>query len=208
MPAWLAPVALGVGSLAAGLWTNAANAREAQRNRDFQERMSNTAHQREVRDMMAAGINPMLRHMGGSSTPAGAVAQMREPVSSAVATALEAKKLQADIELTQSQAQLIRTQTSDILQTAASGRLEKIRADADLSQLSLSQQREMLPLVLERARAEIEAMGSSARAQTARAVLDEAAAEGAGNLEDFERRIGEAGPWVRQLYHLIRLLKR
>lgn len=208
MPAWLAPVALGVASLGAGLITNAANAREARRNREFQERMSSTAHQREVADLKAAGINPMLRHMSGASTPSGDRAEFRDPVTPATHSALQAKMMEAQIELTQSQAQLVRTQASDIIQTAAAGRMEQLRSNADLAALSLQQQRELLPMVLERARAEIESMSSSARAATARAILDEAAAEGAGNLEDFERRIGEAGPWVRQLYHLIRLIKK
>lgn len=51
------------------------NAAEAQKSRDWQERMSNTSHQREVQDLIAAGLNPVLSaSLGGASTPSGATA--------------------------------------------------------------------------------------------------------------------------------------
>lgn len=42
------------------------NAAEAAKNRDWQEYMSNTAHQREIRDLKLAGLNPVLSAMGGN----------------------------------------------------------------------------------------------------------------------------------------------
>lgn len=42
------------------------NAAEAAKNRDWQQMMSNTAHQREIKDLQAAGLNPVLSAMGGN----------------------------------------------------------------------------------------------------------------------------------------------
>lgn len=80
MDPFTAAVGLGIGGdlLGAGI-SGAFNAREASKNRAWQEKMSNTAYQRAAVDLDKAGLNRVLALGSPASTPSGATSSISAP---------------------------------------------------------------------------------------------------------------------------------
>ena len=72
-----------------GLFGNRSSSKEAARNRQWQEMMSNTAYQRAARDLESAGLNRILALGSPASTPGGATAVMGNPIEPGVNAAMQ-----------------------------------------------------------------------------------------------------------------------
>lgn len=136
-PITMSLIGLGIGGvvggsgLLGGLFTNSANAREARRARKTAINLANTAHQREVKDLRKAGLNPILSAGGsGAMTPTLATAQYENPakdIGSDVLSGLQMADAMSKIELQGAQSAKLNAETAKL-----NAELPKSQAEGDV----------------------------------------------------------------------------
>ena len=107
---------------------NQANLRIARENREWQEKMSNTAMQRSAADMEKAGLNRILAIGQPATTPAGNIAtiqnknaKLAEGITSGITAGLTAKRLKAEIRNINARTNLTDAQRSALTPAATLG---------------------------------------------------------------------------------------
>lgn len=190
--AWLIPSIISAGGQ---LLTNQSAKKQADKQMNFQERMSSTAAQRSVADYKAAGLNPGLAYERSASTPGGASAIIGNVAEAGVNSAQSARRTAADLATAKAQQNLLGAQE---YATKAAGARDTTQALVNAEQKALLQQQfrfnaKLQPQTLSQA---------SSQALSLQYLLP-----GLRNTADLEKRLGELSPGLSSAKIVAEIIK-
>lgn len=187
-----APYIVGALSTAGSIFTNKANAAQAEKTMRFQERMSSTSAQRAMQDYKAAGLNPALAYERGASSPGGATATLSDPVASGVNSAQATRQINQAMRIAQ---QAHNMSQAEAVQRMATGAAHQLQAEA--SARKTDTERELISAL----------QPSTVREAQANATLKTLLLPGARNTAKFEELLGTAGKGMSSARTVAEILK-
>jgi aspartate oxidase len=151
-PLVLAGIASGVGALGSG-WLGARGAHSANRmaaesvekQMAFQERMANTAYQRQMADMRKAGLNPILAAgFGGASVPPGASYSPQNELQGAASSAMDYLRMKAELANAREMTKQIATQSDLNKANAEAARASALQSTSTAQNIASQTPREQV----------------------------------------------------------------